>query len=140
MNPSAVVSSPRLPFGAPSDSQARVVEKALIDACVWAPIANGAYLGLTPLVEGAGLQRSGEVIQERFVEVMKTELKTFTPYNLVAFSLIPPLLRPFTTGFVSMCFGVYISYITHLTPEVEEPPAAEGVEVENASPLYLHAD
>lgn len=105
---------------------ARVVEKSLIDACFWAPIANGAYLGLTPLVEGAGLQRSGEVVQERFAEVMKTELKTFTPYNLVAFSLIPPLLRPFTTGFVSMCFGVYISYITHLTPTVEEAPAAEG--------------
>ena len=44
---------------------------------------------------------------------MKTELMTFFPYNLVSFSVIPPLLRPFTTGFVSMCFSVYISYVTH---------------------------
>lgn len=26
---------------------------------------------------------------------------------------VPPLLRPFSTGFVSMCFAVYISWITH---------------------------
>lgn len=107
-----------------------MVEKALIDACFWAPIANGAYLGLTPLVEGAGFKRSGEIVRERFAEVMKTELKTFTPYNLVAFSLIPPLLRPFSTGFVSMCFGVYISYVTHLTSEAESPPISKSIEVD----------
>lgn len=103
----------------------------MIDACIWAPIANGAYLGLTPLVEGAGFKRAGEIVRERFAEVMKTELKTFTPYNLVAFSLIPPLMRPFSTGFVSMCFGVYISYVTHLSSDIESQPIPKSVDVES---------
>ena len=64
-----------------------------------------------------------EKVAAKFVPVMQTELCTFFPYNLVSFSLIPPLLRPFTTGFVSMCFSVYISYVTHqdhTSPHKEE--------------------
>ena len=61
---------------------------------------------------------------------MKTELCTFFPYNLISFSLIPPLVRPFTTGFVSMCFAVYMSWITH---------QQEGSEAASAAPVPLTA-
>ena len=91
----------------------RVVEKSTIDACIWAPIANTLYLVLVPLLEGKSPDEVGELLKEKIVPVMKTELCTFFPYNLISFSLIPPLVRPFTTGFVSMCFAVYMSWITH---------------------------
>jgi len=93
-----------------------VTVKATLDACVWAPIANTAYLVLTPLSEGQDLSSVGESLNENFLPVMKSELKTFFPYNLLAFAFIPPLVRPFTTGLISMCFSTYISWITHLTP------------------------
>ena len=76
------------------------------------------------------------MLRERFVPVMKTEWCTFFPYNLVSFSLVPPLIRPFTTGFVSMCFAVYISYMTHLEPEPEaaaEAAAEAGEELEGVA-------
>eukprot|EP00966_Prymnesium_polylepis_P207579 4808268-Prymnesium_polylepis.1 len=79
-----------------------VVIKAILDACFWAPLANTAYLVLTPLLEGKSVENVQSILSERFVPVMKTELATFFPYNLVSFSLIPPLVRPFTTGFISM--------------------------------------
>ena len=91
-----------------------VVIKAILDACIWAPLANTGYLILTPLLEGESVESVGGLLQEQFVPVMKTEFATFFPYNLISFSLVPPLVRPFTTGFVSMCFAVYISWVTHL--------------------------
>ena len=95
-----------------------VVVKALLDACIWAPIANTLYLILTPLSEGKSVETVRGILKEQFVPVMKTEIATFFPYNLISFSLVPPLVRPFTTGFVSMCFAVFISWITHLDPAV----------------------
>ena len=51
---------------------------------------------------------------------MKTELKTFFPYNLLSFSLVPPLVRPFTTGVVSMYISptspVSLPYISPTSP------------------------
>jgi Mpv17 / PMP22 family len=95
-----------------------VVVKATLDVCVWAPIANTLYLALTPLSEGRGLASAAESISDNFIPVMKSELKTFFPYNLVAFALIPPLVRPFTTGVLSMAFSTYISWVTHLEPKL----------------------
>lgn len=36
---------------------------------------------------------------------------------LLTLAQVPPLVRPCTTGFVSMCFAMYISYMTHLAPD-----------------------
>jgi len=90
-----------------------VIAKALLDACIWAPLANTAYLVLTPLTEGESPATVKRQLSEQFIPVMKTELASFLPYNLVSFSLVPPLVRPFTTGFISMCFAVYISWVSH---------------------------
>eukprot|EP00320_Phaeocystis_rex_P003348 CAMPEP_0119061650 /NCGR_PEP_ID=MMETSP1178-20130426/5424_1 /TAXON_ID=33656 /ORGANISM="unid sp, Strain CCMP2000" /LENGTH=283 /DNA_ID=CAMNT_0007042879 /DNA_START=57 /DNA_END=908 /DNA_ORIENTATION=- len=95
-----------------------VLVKAVLDSCVWAPIENTLFLILTPLIEGASFDEVGGLVNENFFAVMQTELGAFFPYNLVAFSLVPPLLRPFSTGLASMCFSVYISLTTHT-----EPPA-----------------
>ena len=113
-----------------------MIVKALVDACFWAPLANTGYLVLTPLSEGKSVEEVRGMLRERFVPVMKTEWCTFFPYNLVSFSLVPPLIRPFTTGFVSMCFAVYISYMTHLEPEPKaaaEAAAEAGQELEGVA-------
>ena len=103
-----------------------VLIKATLDACVWAPVANTLYLVLTPLTEGASLEEVRSQVSENFLPVMKTELSTFFPYNLVAFSLIPPLVRPFSTGLLSMCFSIYISLTTHSEPSAPLVVATAG--------------
>ena len=108
-----------------------VLVKATLDACVWAPIANTLYLVLTPLSEGASLEEVAGQLQENFAPVMKTELSTFFPYTLVAFSLIPPLVRPFSTGLLSMCFSIYISLTTH--SETSAPLVIAGAGAAEAS-------
>uniref|UniRef100_A0A7S2F8E5 Peroxisomal membrane protein MPV17 n=1 Tax=Florenciella parvula TaxID=236787 RepID=A0A7S2F8E5_9STRA len=90
-----------------------IVQKAMLDGCIWAPIANTAYLIFTPLLEGEDLDFVKEKLANRFVPVMIAELSTFLPYNLVSFSMIPPLIRPFSTGFLSMCFAIYLSMVSH---------------------------
>ena len=114
-------------------TMSRVVEKAALDACVWAPIANTLYLVLTPLLEGKNTSDVRTMLTERFLPVMATELSTFFPYNLVSFSMIHPLYRPFTTGFVSMCFAVYISWVTHAASPTEQAEEGEHtIEVREA--------
>ncbi len=101
----------------------RVLEKASLDACLWAPLANTAYLILVPLLEGKSPAEVQTMLNQRFIPVMQTELSTFFPYNLISFSLINPLYRPFTTGFVSMCFAIYMSWVTHNPTPSEEATA-----------------
>ena len=90
-----------------------VLAKAVLDSCIWAPVENTLFLVLTPLIEGASFDEVGSLLNDNFLPVMQTELGAFFPYNLLAFSLVPPLLRPFSTGLASMFFSVYISLTTH---------------------------
>jgi hypothetical protein len=66
---------------------------------------------------------SSHVLTAIQLNLVIQELSTFFPYNLIAFSLIPPLLRPFTTGLLSMCFSIYISWVTHQQPSHALPVA-----------------
>jgi len=100
-----------------------VVLKALLDAFVWAPIANTLYLVLTPLSEGVDLASVSESLSENFLPVMQSELSVCLPYNLLAFAFVPPFMRPFATGLFSMFFSTYLSWITHLEPK---PQLAEA--------------
>ena len=102
-----------------------VVIKTTLDAFVWAPIANSLYLVLTPLSEGTDLAGIVHSLDDNFLPVMQSEWSVFLPYNLVAFAFLPPFIRPFTTGLVSMFFSTYLSWITHLEPKMQQ--AAEGL-------------
>lgn len=102
-----------------------VVIKTILDAFVWAPIANSLYLVLTPLSEGTDLAGVLHSLDDNFLPVMQSEWSVFFPYNLVAFAFLPPFIRPFTTGLVSMFFSTYLSWITHLEPKVQQ--AGEGL-------------
>jgi protein Mpv17 len=103
-----------------------VVIKTTLDAFVWAPIANSLYLVLTPLSEGMDLTSVIDSLDENFVPVMQSEWSVFLPYNLLAFTFFPPFIRPFTTGFVSMLFSTYLSWITHLEPKALVPLGTVG--------------
>ena len=112
-----------------------VLVKATLDSCVWAPIENTLFLVLTPLLEGASFEEVSSLLNDNFLPVMQTELGAFFPYNLLAFSLIPPLLRPFSTGLASMCFSVYISLTTH---GVTSAPQLAGVPFDiEAGPVHV---
>jgi len=100
------------------DDSLLVVIKTTLDAFVWAPIANSLYLVLTPLSEGVDPMSVLDSLEENFLPVMQSEWSVFLPYNLVAFAFLPSFIRPFTTGFVSMLFSTYLSWITHLEPKV----------------------
>ena len=74
---------------------------------------------LTPLSEGVDPMSVLDSLEENFLPVMQSEWSVFLPYNLVAFAFLPSFIRPFTTGFVSMLFSTYLSWITHLEPKVQ---------------------
>ena len=105
----------------PGASARAVVTKTVADFCIAGVIANSLYLigvpALTDLYGGASLvdtlatASSGWTV-EGFRAVMLIELCTFGPYNLCAFRLVPPRLRPLSAATVSATCAVALSGVT----------------------------
>ena len=108
------------------DQWAGVVEKVAMDFCMWAPIANAFYIVAVPAVEGEVAltpENSVALISERFGPAMAAEFCMFVPYDLLAFSLIPPLLRPLTASCVSLMYAVFMSWWSHRHVDRSDLPA-----------------
>ena len=91
-----------------------IVQKAMLDGCIWAPIANTAYLIFTPLLEGEDLDFVKEKLANRFVPVMIAELSTFLPYNLG------------TSGSHSIPFDSTTRPFNHSPPTTRHSPPAHS--------------
>lgn len=96
-------------FVGPTRGALDVVRKAALDFTCWAPLANVAYLIGVPLLSGAALDAAAANAQAQFVPTMGLELTMFVPYNLLAFSVVPPSLRPATGQVACLIFSVLIA-------------------------------
>ena len=112
-----------------------VLQKAAMDFCLWAPIANAFYIVAVPTIEGEvppTHEHATALLVERFAPAMAAEFMMFVPYDLVSFSLIPPLLRPLTASCVSLCYAVFMSWWSHREVEglLGDEPEECSVEME----------
>jgi hypothetical protein len=95
-----------------------VVSKTLIHAVILASIINSAYLAGVPachaLYAGGGLPANlvAGWSPDEFVTLTKLEICMFIPYNSLAFSYVPPRVRPLTHALVSATFNVAVSAVT----------------------------
>lgn len=103
----------------PGSKPAAVFTKCLADFCVAGTIANSLYLVGVPLLTAtlAGMPPDqGDLLSgwtaPGFRSVMLLEFCTFGPYNLIAFQLVPPQIRPLTAAAVSATCTVGLSAIT----------------------------
>lgn len=93
-----------------------VAEKAAMDFCLWAPVANGFYVIAVPVMEGEvplTAPHMSTLLTQRFAPAMAAEFALFVPYDVLSFSLIPPLVRPLTASCVSLCYAVFMSWWSH---------------------------
>ena len=103
----------------PGSSDRAVLTKTVADYCIAGVLANSAYLVAVPIVTalfaGAPLPEAlalnGWTV-EGFRYVMLVELCTFAPYNLCAFKLVPPRLRPLSAATVSASCAIAMSGVT----------------------------
>ena len=110
----------RLEAAVPGTSAGAVLQKTLLDYICAGTIANSAYLVLVPLLTAAlagDIPASGAELlagwtPEGFRSVMVLEASTFAPYNLLAFSCVPPELRPLTAAGVSATNTIVLSALT----------------------------
>jgi len=100
-----------------SDTRA-VLTKTLADYCIAAVIANSAYLAGVPLLTAllAGTPYDADLLvgwtEDGFRAVMLVEALTFLPYNLLAFRVVPPRLRPLSAAMVSATCTIFLSGVT----------------------------
>ena len=95
-----------------------IVKKTMIHAVILASIINSAYLAGVPAL--TDIYSSGLPITEgvegwtlpEFVTLTKLEVCMFIPYNTLAFSFVPPRVRPLTHAMVSATFNVAVSAVT----------------------------
>lgn len=101
----------------PGQSSRAVLTKTAADYCIAGVIANSMYLIGIPLLtaafagDGIGALLDGWT-PENFRAVMLLEACTFAPYNLCAFRLVPPDMRPLAAAAVSATCTVVLSGIT----------------------------
>ena len=95
-----------------------ILKKTMIHAVILASIINSAYLAGVPAL--TDIYSSGLPITEgvegwtlpEFVTLTKLEVCMFIPYNTLAFSFVPPRVRPLTHAMVSATFNVAVSAVT----------------------------
>jgi hypothetical protein len=103
----------------PGGDATAVLQKTFADFAIAGTTVNSAFLVLVPLLTAAlhgtpldaQHQFDGWTVQN-FCDVMKLEGSTFTPYNLLAFRVIPPPVRPLTAACVSAVQTIVLSFIT----------------------------
>jgi len=82
-----------------------VCKKTTADFCLYAPLANSAYLLAVPFLTAAYSQLGGldvasslchsyDTWHEGFGSAMQLEASMFVPFNLLSFRVIPATLRP----------------------------------------------
>lgn len=101
----------------PGKDTRAVLTKTLADYCIAGVIANSLYLIFVPLLTAAFAGDStGALLDgwtpEGFRAVMMLEACTFAPYNLCAFKLVPPHMRPLAAAAVSATCTIVLSAIT----------------------------
>ena len=95
-----------------------IFKKTMIHAVILASIINSAYLAGVPAL--TDIYSTGLPITEgvegwtvpEFITLTKLEVCMFIPYNTLAFSFVPPRVRPLTHAMVSATFNVAVSAVT----------------------------
>ena len=90
-------------------------KKTMIHAVILASIINSAYLAGVPAL--TDIYSSGLPITEgvegwtvpEFITLTKLEVCMFIPYNTLAFSFVPPRVRPLTHAMVSATVNLAVS-------------------------------
>ena len=103
----------------PGTSIAAISSKTFCDWLCCATFFNSAYLALVPvltaLYSGIPLEEASPLVGWSlggFQAAMALEAITFSPYNLFAFRVVPPRLRPLTSAMLSATCTIVISGLT----------------------------
>ena len=103
----------------PGSSTRAVCLKTAADYAIAGTLANSAYIAFVPMLTClfaggtfADSLATGGWTPDAFRDVMLLELCTFAPYNLVAFQMVPPKLRPLSAAAVSAFCTIALSSIT----------------------------
>jgi hypothetical protein len=90
-----------------------VVKKSLVEIATVGVTVNGISMAVRGLMTGRGPADVMTHVTNSLPEVTKTDLIVWFPYNLVAFSVIPAVLRPATTSCMEALWQTYISLCSH---------------------------
>lgn len=104
----------------PGKEKQNIVIKTVIHAVIIASIINSAYLAFVPMLandiyHGAGLPQSNPFEAwnlDDFITLTKLEIAMFIPYNALAFTFVPPQVRPLTHAAISASFNIAVSAVT----------------------------
>ena len=104
----------------PGKGNIEVAMKTIIHATIIASIINSAYLACVPLLaddiyQWTGLPDGNPLSAwnlPEFITLTKLEIAMFIPYNTLAFSFVPPQVRPLTHAMISASFNVAVSAVT----------------------------
>jgi hypothetical protein len=100
-----------------------LLAKSLIEIATVGVFVNTVSMTCRGLLVGHDVKAVGHHVTREMPKVIVNDVKVWLPYNLLAFSVIPALIRPTTTAMMEASWQTYIS----LRSNDYEKRAAEAV-------------
>ena len=86
-----------------------LLTKSLIEIATVGVFVNTVSMTCRGLLVGHDMKAVGNHVTREMPKVIVNDVKVWLPYNLLAFSVIPAIIRPTTTAMVEASWQTYIS-------------------------------
>ncbi|KAI0917809.1 hypothetical protein AcV7_007116 [Taiwanofungus camphoratus] len=98
----------RIKFSTPLKA---IVYKVYLDQTVFTPVIVGFFFGSMTLLEGKGISEARERISQSYVPTLLRNWCVFVPAQAINFAFVPPHMRFFAVGIVSLFWNSYLSAV-----------------------------
>ncbi|PCH32961.1 hypothetical protein WOLCODRAFT_134826 [Wolfiporia cocos MD-104 SS10] len=122
----------RLQFSTPRKA---IMYKVYLDQGLFTPAVVGFFFTSMTLMEGKGIADVQDRISSSYAPTLLRNWCVFIPTQVINFAIVPPHLRFFTIGIVSLFWNAYLSAVNARNARAAEAISARMVETVNASEL-----
>ena len=86
-----------------------LLTKSVVEIATVGVFVNAVSMTCRGILMGHEIGTVRDHVVQEMPKVVRNDVKVWLPYNLLAFTVIPPLIRPTTTAMMEACWKTYIS-------------------------------
>ena len=112
----------------PPTSKIQIVKKLIIDQTIYGPFIVFFFYTLSGTLAGKEFHEIKLLLQERYIKTMFTAYKVWPFVQAVNFSLVPLQHRANFVQVVSLCWNMYLSWMSNkpISGDIELETAGDG--------------
>ena len=97
----------------PPTSKIQIVKKLIVDQTIWGPFIIFFFYTGSATLAGKDLREVKLLLRERYIKTIVTAYKVWPFVQAVNFSLVPLQHRPNFVQIISLCWNMYLSWMSN---------------------------